>query len=164
MKNTALKMVLVFGLIGMSQSVMAAPQGSFELMCRNRAKEVAAETYKNCVTENKQTQIKEVRKDYEKELAAVKSRFENKLKKISKGESVKESTIQSTAPQTSSDDSMTIKYNKPAKDGYIQRSSGARELPMESDYNAPKDQPKNDMSNNTDASSIEIVEIPAEQE
>jgi len=160
MKNTALKIVFVLGILSLSNSALGAPQGSFELMCRNRAKEVAAETYKGCVTENKQTQIKEVRKEYEQELAAVKSRFENKLKKISKGEKVKEDS----SSQASSDDNIATQNNKPAKEGYIKRSSGARELPMNSETSSPKDQPKNDLSNNTDASSIEIVEIPAEQE
>ena len=63
----------------------------------------------------------------------------------------------------SSDDNMDKQNNKPSNEGYIKRSSGARELPMNSD-SVPKDQPKSDLSNNTDASSIEIVEIPAEQE
>ena len=163
MKNTALKTVLVLGILGISNSSMAAPQGSFELMCRNRAKEIAAEQYKNCVTENKQTQIKEVRKEYEQELAAVKNRFESKLKKIAKGEKVKDNAIQKAPVQASSDDNIELQNNKPAKDGYLKRSSGARELPIDSN-NMPKDQSKNDLSNNTDESSIEIVEIPAEQE
>lgn len=159
MKSTALKTtVLVLGILSISNSSMAATgSGSFELMCRNKAKEIAAETYKNCVTDQKQSQLKEVRKEYEEELAAVKNRFQNKLKKISKGESAKASTT------PSSDDNIVIQNNKPSNEGYIKRSSGARELPMDSD-SMPKDQPKSDLSNNTDASSIEIVEIPAEQE
>lgn len=162
MKNTALKTVLVLGILSISNSSMAATgQGSFELMCRNKAKEIAAETYKNCVTDAKQSQIKEVRKEYEEELAAVKNRFENKLKKISKGESAKANA------SPSSDDNIIQQNNKPSKGSYIKRSSGARELPMNDESSRssmPKDQPQNDLSNNTDASSIEIVEIPAEQE
>lgn len=159
MKSTALQTVFLLGILSISQSSMAAAGTSFELMCRNKAKEIAAETYNNCVTENKQSQLKEVRKDYEEELAAVKKRFEAKLKKISKGEMAK------ATPNTaaSSDDNMDKQNNKPSNEGYIKRSSGARELPMNSD-SVPKDQPKSDLSNNTDASSIEIVEIPAEQE
>ena len=85
MKSTALQTVFLLGILSISQSSMAASGTSFELMCRNKAKEIAAETYNNCVTENKQSQLKEVLKDYEEELAAVKKRFEAKLKKISKG-------------------------------------------------------------------------------
>ena len=152
-KSTALKTVLILGILSISNSSMAAVGGdSFELMCRNKAKEIAAETYKNCVTEQKQSQLKEVRKEYEEELAAVKSRFENKLKKISKGQSAK------TSAAPSSDDNISAQNNRPSNEGYIKRSSGARELPM------PKDQSQGDLSNNTDASSIEIVEIPSEQE
>ncbi len=157
MKITLLPIVFVLGILSIANSAMAA--GSFELMCRNRAKEIAAESYKNCVTENKQSQLKEVRKEYEAELAAVKARFENKLKKISKGETIK-STAQATP---SSDDNISVQNNKPSNDGYIKRSSGARELPMNTET-VPKDQSKSDLSNNTDASSIEIVEIPPEQE
>ncbi|MES2803161.1 MAG: hypothetical protein V4654_11755 [Bdellovibrionota bacterium] len=166
MKNTALKTVFVLGVLSISNSSMAAVGGgSFELMCRNKAKEIAAETYKNCVTDSKQTQIKEVRKEYEQELAALKNRTESKLKKISKGESVKANAAQSSAP--SSDDNIVLQNNKPSKEGYIKRSSGARELPMSNEpvrESMSKDQPMKDLSNNTDESSIEIVEIPAEQE
>lgn len=163
MKSTALQTVFLLGILSISQSSMAATGTSFELMCRNKAKEIAAETYNNCVTENKQSQIKEVRSEYEAELAALKKRMDAKLKKISKGEIAKPTT----AAAASSDDNIAKQNNKPSNEGYIKRSSGARELPMNSDSmpkDTPKDQSKSDLSNNTDASSIEIVEIPAEQE
>ncbi|WP_409480196.1 hypothetical protein [Pseudobdellovibrio sp. HCB154] len=163
MKSTALQTVFLLGILSISQSSMAATGTSFELMCRNKAKEIAAETYNNCVTENKQSQIKEVRSEYEAELAALKKRMDAKLKKISKGEIAKPTT----AAAASSDDNIGKQNNKPSNEGYIKRSSGARELPMNSDSmpkDTPKDQLKSDLSNNTDASSIEIVEIPAEQE
>ena len=83
MKSTALPTVFLLGMLSVSNSSMAATGTSFELMCRNKAKEIAAETYNNCVTENKQTQIKEVRSEYETELAALKKRMDAKLKKIS---------------------------------------------------------------------------------
>lgn len=163
MKSTALPTVFLLGMLSVSNSSMAATGTSFELMCRNKAKEIAAETYNTCVTENKQSQIKEVRNEYETELAALKKRMDAKLKKISKGEMAK-----SPAPTAlSSDDNIEKQNNKPSNEGYIRRSSGARELPMNSETmpkDTPKDQVKGDLSNNTDASSIEIVEIPAEQE
>lgn len=161
MKSSFLKSGIVLAILSVSNLSLAANGTSFELMCRNKAKEIAAETYNNCVTENKQTQLKEVRSDYEQELAAVKKRFEAKLKKISKGELAK-----SAAP--SSDDNVDKQNNKPSNEGYIKRSSGARELPENSESKSgagvPKDQLKSDLSNNTDTSSIEIVEIPPEQE
>lgn len=163
MKSTALQTVFLLGILSISNSSMAATGTSFELMCRNKAKEIAAETYNNCVTENKQSQIKEVRSEYEAELAALKKRMDAKLKKISKGEIAKPTT----AAAASSDDHIEKQNNKPSNEGYIKRSSGARELPMNSETmpkDTSKDQPKSDLNNNTDASSIEIVEIPAEQE
>lgn len=163
MKSTALQTVFLLGILSISNSSMAATGTSFELMCRNKAKEIAAETYNNCVTENKQSQIKEVRSEYEAELAALKKRMDAKLKKISKGEIAKPTT----AAAASSDDHIDKQNNKPSNEGYIKRSSGARELPMNNEgmpKDTSKDQPKSDLSNNTDASSIEIVEIPTEQE
>ncbi len=166
MKSKTLKSVIVIGVLSLSNSTMAAVGSSsgsksLELMCRNKAKEIAAETYNTCVTENKQSQLKEVRSDYEQELAAVKKRFEAKLKKISKGELAK-------SPAASSDDNVDKQNNMPSNEGYIKRSSGAREIPMNNESQTgasmSKDQTKSDLSNNTDASSIEIVEIPAEQE
>lgn len=163
MKSTALNTVILLGILSISNSSMATSGTSFELMCRNKAKEIAAETYNNCVTENKQSQLREVRSEYEQELAALKKRMDAKLKKISKGEIAKPMT----AAAASSDDNIEKQNNKPSNEGYIKRSSGARELPMDSERmpkDTSKDQLKTDLSNNTDTSSIEIVEIPAEQE
>jgi hypothetical protein len=60
----------------------AQQQSSMELTCRAKAKEVAAETYSNCVTEARNTQIDQIRKDYQKQLTDLKAKYDRELKKI----------------------------------------------------------------------------------
>jgi hypothetical protein len=177
MKQIELKSVVKYGVVGfailgvfgIASTAWSAQGGSIELMCRNKAKEIAAETYKNCVTDVKQSQVRSLRKEYEDKLAALKSHYDGELKKISNGQTATKSAV-------SSDDQIEVQNNRPVvKESYIKRSSGARELPMDSNNNESKSELKDtskdqskasklDLSNNTDASTIEVVEIPPEQE
>lgn len=61
----------------------ASAQGSFEMSCRTKAKELAAETYKGCMTDARQTQIEQIRKDYKEKLSELKSHYDKELKKLS---------------------------------------------------------------------------------
>lgn len=153
--------------ISASQLFAANSQSSqsVEFMCKAKAKELAAETYKNCVTEIKQTQVKSLRKEYEDKLAELKKHYEKELKKISSGQvstSTSQQPVQTTLNHTNSevsenteiqtkDSSSLDKKNREKSDKYIKRFSGARELPLKNE-------------NNTDASSVEVVEIPLESE
>lgn len=67
-------------------------QSSIDLMCRSKAKETAAQIYRNCVTETKQVELKKLRDDYKKSMNAVKNDFEGKLKRIQGGAAAVEST------------------------------------------------------------------------
>lgn len=67
-------------------TVSAHAQASFELTCRAKAKEIAATTYSSCVTEARTTRIEEVRANYQKELAALKSKYDKELKKMASGQ------------------------------------------------------------------------------
>lgn len=58
-------------------------QGSLELSCRSKAKELAAETYKGCMTEGRQSQIENIRNEYKEKLSDLKSHYDKELKKIS---------------------------------------------------------------------------------
>ena len=80
----------------------SAAEGSFEVMCRNKAKEIAAETYKGCMTENRQTQLEQIRKEYKEELSNLKNQYDKRLKKLSGGsqkndDDVKEKDKESTS-------------------------------------------------------------------
>ena len=68
--------IILFGL-------SAHPQSSAELTCRAQAKEVAVQTYSNCITEARNSQVEQIRSDYQKELAAVKNKYDKELKKLS---------------------------------------------------------------------------------
>jgi len=132
-----------------SNSAFAA--NSIELMCKSKAKEIAADVYSSCVTEAKQTQLKSLRKEYEEKLTQLKSHYDKELKKISTGQAGS-TKVESSAPQTESR-SLESKQAS-SSDKFIKRSSGARELPERT----------NTLDNNTDVNSVEVVEIPAEQE
>ena len=150
-------------LISINQVFAANPQNSqsVEFMCKAKAKELAAETYKNCVTEIKQTQVKSLRKEYEDKLSELKKHYEKELKKISSGQvsSSSNQPAQSAANTSKNEptENMQVQLKdsdsleKKSKEKYIKRSSGARELPVQ-------------VENNTDGSTVEVVEIPAEQE
>jgi Skp family chaperone for outer membrane proteins len=69
-------------------SAFAAAQ-SYELACRAKAKEIAAETYRGCVTENKTAEIERLRRDYQSKLKNLKDEYEAEVvrlgaKKVSK--------------------------------------------------------------------------------
>ena len=53
-----------------------------EASCRIKAKEVAAETYRGCVTEQKNSQIEQIKKEYAAKLQALKAHYEQELKKM----------------------------------------------------------------------------------
>ncbi len=56
--------------------------GEIEASCRVKAKELAADTYRVCVSEQKSSQIEQIKKDYLAKIKALKSHYENELKKI----------------------------------------------------------------------------------
>lgn len=58
---------------------------SSEIMCRGQAKEIAMQTYTSCITEARNSQVDEVRKSYQKELANLKSKYDQELKRIGGG-------------------------------------------------------------------------------
>lgn len=58
------------------------PSAEIEAVCRFRAKEFAVETYRSCVAEEKNSQIDQIKKDYEAKLKALKAQYEAELKKM----------------------------------------------------------------------------------
>lgn len=70
-------LILTLSLAGQAE----AP--SFDVMCRQKAKEIAAETYRGCVTENKKVQIEQLKNDYQSKLQALKSEYDNEIKRLS---------------------------------------------------------------------------------
>ncbi len=146
--------------LSLSAFVLSAhAESSFELLCRNQAKEIAAETYKNCVTEQRQSQVEQIRKEYQQKLADLKSHYDGELKKVSSGKIRNSGAKQ----KVSSDDNF-----KTETKSVLKRSSGARELPEKKvtsntvkteviDFSSPT---KRETESTEDGT--EIVEIPVE--
>lgn len=67
----------------------AAPQSSSsgEVMCRAKAKEIATSAYSGCMNEYNTAQVKAIREAYQKDLAAVKAKYDKQLKALKKGSS-----------------------------------------------------------------------------
>lgn len=80
--NTLLNNLAFLGLTLFAVSAHAQQQSSMELTCRAKAKEVAASTYSGCVTEARNTQIDQIRKDYQKQLSELKAKYDRELKKV----------------------------------------------------------------------------------
>ena len=77
LNNFAFSILTLFAVTAHAQQ-----QSSMELTCRAKAKEIAAQTYSGCVTEARNTQIEQIRKDYQKQLADLKAKYDRELKKI----------------------------------------------------------------------------------
>jgi len=131
--STFMSAVFLFGPI-----ISEAQSSSSELTCRNKAKEIAAETYKNCMTEQRQSQIEKIRKDYKNELSQLKSRYDKELKKISSGKGTDSSLKNSEksidkGPDSETEEPRSSSENKPKNNHKVasksMRPSGARNLP-----------------------------------
>lgn len=163
-KSVRLLFTIIVVFYAYTQSVSASGisaaggSNSLDLMCRNKAKELAAETYKSCITESKQAQVSQLRDEYKSKLADLKDHYDGELNKISNGQA---NTSQSVKVKVQdSDSSPGIKSGKQSKSGSSnsrvnKRASGAREIPL-------KDEDL--LSNNTDVSTVEVVELPIESE
>lgn len=122
--NISIRTVILALSINVFAGLTAFAQSSYELTCRNKAKEIAAETYKNCVTEQRQSQIEQIRKDYKEKMAELKNHYDNELKKISNGQSANkqnQSLSKEVGSQKATGSVKTASKNM--------RASGARSLP-----------------------------------
>ncbi|MFN3453925.1 MAG: hypothetical protein ACK41T_03120 [Pseudobdellovibrio sp.] len=181
-----------------SNSAQAA-NNSTDLMCRNKAKEIAAETYKNCVTDVRQTQVKSLRKDYEEKLNALKNYYDQELKKISRGEAPTSATpqhkqvqpdaapleilpIEEIQQQENQTSPSTTSLNLRSSDDnlLIQEEVTLRKMPPSTASSSAKKSTKSvqinkkptvhqanitqNLKNDTDLSSVEVVEFPPERE
>jgi Skp family chaperone for outer membrane proteins len=79
----------VFTILFANNTFAAANSSSAsgEVMCRAKAKEIAASTYSGCMDEYNTAQVKAIREAYQKDLAAMKAKYDKKLKALKKGSS-----------------------------------------------------------------------------
>ncbi len=103
-------------------------QSSGEFSCRAKAKEIAADTYRTCMTDQRQTQLEQIRKDYKEKLSELKSHYDNELKKISAGGAVSNTApSNSVTPEPNRAEKVKPESKKSARS--TTRPSGARSLP-----------------------------------
>lgn len=185
MTLTHIYSVMAFLTLG-TLALTSMAQTSAEVMCRNKAKEIAAETYQTCVTEAKQGQIEQIRKEYQQRLNDLKNHYDKELKKVS-GKTKK---VDSVAPvmteeMNSSDSNLSASDLNPAPQKPTvtsstaptiklrpkKRLSGARELPEKAaivrteaikSENIDMTTANNAIHSTDSIPSSEIVEIPIE--
>ncbi|OFZ29669.1 MAG: hypothetical protein A2622_10615 [Bdellovibrionales bacterium RIFCSPHIGHO2_01_FULL_40_29] len=162
---------IVFILMAFIASLLVAhtssAQQSLELSCRVKAKEIAAETYKGCITEGRQTQIEQIRKDYKEKLSDLKNHYDKQLKEL--------------APSVNTKSKANAEVKK-AETKTKTRVSGARSLPQkkttatvidfttpttDSQINTTENQPVEEqpqiVRDDTSSDDLEIVELPTQE-
>lgn len=77
MNITSFIVLCFFGVLSFASS-----HASYELSCRAKAKEVAADTYRTCVTENKSAEIDRLKRDYKERLRNLKDDYEVEVAKL----------------------------------------------------------------------------------
>ncbi|MDG0816369.1 hypothetical protein [Bdellovibrio svalbardensis] len=148
----------------------AFPQTSYELTCRAKAKEIAASTYSSCVTEARSAHVEEIRSNYQKELSALKSKYDKELKKMGGGQasSKKASKAPTIAEAQSTQPVRGLAKQLPAKTTHhidatpVQTvSEGAAVVAVGSDQGMGKsaDSLEKEAS---DADQVEIIDMPTE--
>jgi hypothetical protein len=95
-----------------------AQESDGEFMCKTKAKEIAAETYRNCITESRNSKIDQIRDEYKSKLAALKNHYESELKSLT-GETGSKSK-KSLANKTVSNRKSVSKAQTPAPDALDQ--------------------------------------------
>lgn len=81
------KSILAFLLLTSFSLGANAATEEFDVMCRIKAKEIAAEAYQGCVTEAKAQQVDQLKKDYQDKLRKMKEEYESELKRLGNNKS-----------------------------------------------------------------------------
>jgi hypothetical protein len=106
--------VILCGAIASAQEMsMIRTSGEIEASCRIKAKEIAAETYRGCVTDQKNSQIEQIKKEYAAKLQALKAHYDQELKKMSGSKAKVEEGSSEQAPVEKSEKTDSVS-NKPA--------------------------------------------------
>ena len=140
---------MIFIVFNLSQWVHAQNSSSAEFQCRSKAKEIAADTYKTCMTDVRQTQLEQIRKDYKEKLAELKSHYDKELKKMGTGLGTGAGT---------SVKQVTRGSKLPAKKGQIQTQVIDLSSPDSDSVQANRLKIEQDEVN-----SVEVVELPPQE-
>lgn len=76
--------VIIFGVVtsGLLSQASISGESSYELSCRAKAKELAADSYRNCVSENRNAEIEKIKKEYQERLRTLKEDYEKEVEKL----------------------------------------------------------------------------------
>jgi hypothetical protein len=88
---------------------------STDITCRTKAKDVAAQAYAACMGSSQTSQLEQVRKEYQKQLAELKSHYDQELKKIgaSRTTPATPATSKLAAPRTATTAASAISATPP---------------------------------------------------
>lgn len=136
-------------------------QSSAEVTCRAQAKEVAVQTYASCITQARASQVDDIRKSYQKELADLKQKYDSELKKVSGNQkSAKSSAVKAKAPRATKG----VAKELPTKEAAVidatpvqTVSEGTKVVAV-----APEESSQSVEKEAQAADQIEIIDIPAE--
>lgn len=163
-----MKTVLSFFVVVLC-SANAFTQNSAEVSCRAKAKELAAQSYSSCVIEARNAQVEEIRTSYQKELSALKSKYDKELKKIGGAKAAKKSkgspTVQEVqaaqvapAPVTKGiAKQLPVKALRSEAEPVQSVSEGTKVVPVGADKGSDSLEKEA-----ADADQVEIIENPAE--
>lgn len=127
-RKILLILIAGFALVMTALTAMAEPP-AFELQCRQKAKEVAAEAYRGCVTENRKVQIEQLKNDYQQKLKSLKEEYEGEIKKMSGARKSSEISANASTPAASAMVAAPV-VKKSSRTST--RSSALRSLPSKS--------------------------------
>lgn len=128
MKQTLI-VALILGVTRMAVGATEAPE--YELICRSKAKEIAAETYRGCVVDARTTQIDQLRKDYQDRLRSMKQDYERQLKQLGSGKSAKASETSNALPKKSANKVATVTTGKMSPKKVMKASDAVEEMNVE---------------------------------
>jgi len=160
-------------------------QASYEVQCRTKAKEIAAETYKGCMTEQRQAQIEQIRKDYKDKLSKLKNHYDKELKKLSGGSVQMQQTaaLNNGVEPSNEQTGPEITLKKLGSKNTKTRSSGARlpqkktgvaatqtqvidmSAPIDSQINTPAEESVQSQSRmkSSDENDAEVVDLQSQE-
>lgn len=96
-----------------SGSSSSSSGNAFEALCRVKAKESANLAFRSCMSENKSTEIENIRKEYQERLSAIKAEYEKDLGRVSGRKKQADQKQQSSAmPSKSSGKSADSDMNR----------------------------------------------------
>lgn len=98
----AVSFLTTFSALVAAAQVQTTPTGNeIEASCRIKAKEVAADTYRTCVVDQRSAQIEQIKKEYQEKLAALKAHYEEEIKKLAGSNNTKaKAEVEKSAVQT----------------------------------------------------------------